>query len=125
MVLSHVQCTKKMDHGLDMYIHSPFIRYKDTNVLHTNNLISSKLINQYVFNKYRNKSILECFSSPGASEWLPYIVCSSVCKLSDFLFYLLNHQENFNQAWNKAFFGKGDSSLFKRRVMPFSKGRYM
>ena len=36
---------------------------------------------------------------------------------------LQNHWANFNQTWHKASSGEGDSSLFKYRAPPFSKGR--
>ena len=36
---------------------------------------------------------------------------------------LQNHWTNFNQTWHKASVGEGDSSLFKWRAPPFSKGR--
>ena len=35
---------------------------------------------------------------------------------------LQNHWANFNQTWHKASFGEEDSSLFKGRAPPFSKG---
>ena len=40
-------------------------------------------------------------------------------------FHLLpqNQWTNFNQTWHKASLGEGDSSLFKWRAQPFSKGR--
>ena len=78
----------------------------------TTSLVTNLLISMYSIN-IETRLSWSVLAHLSASEWLPSIVCSSVCKLSDFLFYLLNHQENFIQAWNKAFFGKGDSSLFK------------
>jgi hypothetical protein len=47
----------------------------------------------------------------------------SVCKLLYFRLLLQNHWANFNQTWLKSSLGQGDSSLFKWRAMPFSKGR--
>ena len=35
---------------------------------------------------------------------------------------LQNHWAHFNQTWHKASLGEGDSSLFKWKVQPFSKG---
>ena len=49
-------------------------------------------------------------------------VCLSV-NFSHFHLLLQNHWANFNQTWHKASLGKGDSSLFKWRAPPFSKGR--
>ena len=42
---------------------------------------------------------------------------------SYFRLLLKNHYANFNQTWHKASLGEGDSSLFKWRAPPFSKGR--
>ena len=47
----------------------------------------------------------------------------SVCNFSHFHLLLQNHWANFNQTWHKASLGEGDSSLFKWRAPPFSKGR--
>ena len=47
------------------------------------------------------------------------------CKLSHFYLLLQNHWVNFNQTWHKAPLGEGDSSLFKWRALPFSKGRWL
>ena len=49
-------------------------------------------------------------------------VCLSV-NFSHFHLLLQNHWANFNQTWHKASLGEGDSSLFKWRAPPFSKGR--
>ena len=40
---------------------------------------------------------------------------------------LQNHSANFDQTWHKAFFvkGEGSSSLFKWRITPLSKGRWL
>ena len=38
---------------------------------------------------------------------------------------LKNHRTNFNQTWQEASFGEGDQSLFKWRVLPFSKWRLL
>ena len=38
---------------------------------------------------------------------------------------LQNHKANFNQTWFKASFREGDSSLFKGRAEPSSKGRWL
>ena len=46
-----------------------------------------------------------------------------VVNFSHFHFLLQNHWANFNQTWHKASLGKGDSSLFKWRAPPFSKGK--
>ena len=46
-----------------------------------------------------------------------------VVNFSHFHLLLQNHWTNFNQTWHKASLGEGDSSLFKRRAPPFSKGR--
>ena len=51
----------------------------------------------------------------------------SVCPFVYKLFtnhFLQNHWSSFNQTLHKTFFGKGDSSLFKWRAIPFSKGRW-
>ena len=53
-------------------------------------------------------------------------VCPSVRLSVDFShFHLLlqNHWANFNQTWHKVSLVKWDSSLFKWRAPPFSKGR--
>ena len=68
--------------------------------------------------------------------WLP-VVCHpsihlfillsvhmSVCKLFTFSSSSQEPIGQFNQTWHKAFVGKGDSSLFKCRATPFSRGRY-
>ena len=68
------------------------------------------------------------------SDHLSSVVCpsvrlsvrTSVCLFVNFSrFHLLlqNHWANFNQTWQKASLGEGDSSLFKWRAPPFSKGR--
>ena len=36
-----------------------------------------------------------------------------------------SHKANFNQTWHNASLGEGDSSLFKWRAPPFSKGRLL
>ena len=36
--------------------------------------------------------------------------------------FLKNHLSNFNKTWHNAFFGEGESSLFKWRAPPFSRG---
>ena len=61
-------------------------------------------------------------------KWAFLIACclSSVCQsvnFSHFQLLLQNHWANFNQTWHKASEGKGDSSLFKWRATPNSKGR--
>ena len=61
-------------------------------------------------------SFSDCLSSVCLSVHL------SVCNFSYFRL-LKNHWANFNQTWHKASFGEGDSSLFKWRALPFSKGR--
>ena len=38
---------------------------------------------------------------------------------------LQNYWANFYQTWHNAFLGEVDSSLFKWRVLPFSKGRWL
>ena len=55
----------------------------------------------------------------------PSSVRPSVCLSVNFShFHLLqNHWANFNQTWHKVSLCEGDSSLFKRRAPPFSKGR--
>ena len=52
------------------------------------------------------------------------VVVVVVVNFSYFLLLLQNHWANFNQTWHKAFMGKGDSSWFKWRAMPLSKGRW-
>ena len=47
------------------------------------------------------------------------IVVVVVVNFSYFYLFLHNHWTNFNQTWNKAFFGKRDSSLFKLRARLF------
>ena len=51
--------------------------------------------------------------------------CRCCCRRNFSHFHLLlqNHWANFNQTWHKTFLGDGDSSLFKWRTPPFSKGR--
>ena len=51
------------------------------------------------------------------------VVVVVVVNFSHFHLLLQNHWANFNQNWHKASLGKGDSSLFKWRTPPFSKGR--
>ena len=51
------------------------------------------------------------------------IAKNTLTKLESLL--LQNHWANFNQTWPKASLGKGDSSLFKWRVLPFSKGKLL
>ena len=51
------------------------------------------------------------------------VVIVVVVNFSHFHLLLQNHWANFNQTWHKASLGKGDSSLFKWRAAPFSKGR--
>ena len=51
------------------------------------------------------------------------VVVVVVVNFSHFHLLLQNHWANFNQTWHKAPLGKGDSSLFKWRAPPFSKGR--
>ena len=80
------------------------------------------------------------FSSPelkaqvSFSDRLSSVVCLSVrlsvrpsvsVNFSYFRFLLMNHWTNFNQTCHKAVLGEGDSSLFKWRAPPFSKGRYL
>ena len=79
------------------------------------------------------------FSSPelkaqvSFSDRLPFVVCLSVrpsvrlfvrlsVNFSYFRLLLQNHWANFNQTWQKASLGGGDSSLFKWKATPFSKG---
>ena len=49
----------------------------------------------------------------------------SVCPSVNFLHFRLlqNQWANINQTWHKASLDKEDSSLFKQRVTPFTKGR--
>ena len=57
---------------------------------------------------------------------VPPSVCPSVCLSVNFSYFRLllqNHWANFNQTWHKASLGREDSSLFKWRVPPVSKGR--
>ena len=49
------------------------------------------------------------------------IAKNTLTKLKNLL--LQNHWANFIQTWHKASLGEGDSSLFKWRPPPFSKGR--
>ena len=64
-------------------------------------------------------------------KWAFLIACClsvrlSVCpseNFSHFQLLLQNHLANFNQTCHKASVGEGDSSLFKWRVTPFSRGR--
>ena len=51
------------------------------------------------------------------------IVVGVVVNFSHFHLLLQNHWANFNQTWHKASLGEGNSSLFKLRAPPFSKGR--
>jgi hypothetical protein len=63
------------------------------------------------------------FSSPELKAQVSYSDRPlSVCKLLHFQL-LQNHWANFNQTWHKSSFGGGDSSLFKWRGSPISKGR--
>ena len=54
----------------------------------------------------------------------PSSVCPSV-NFSYFRLLLQNHWANFNQTCHKASLGEGNSSLFKWRAPPFSKGRLL
>ena len=73
------------------------------------------------------------FSSPelkaqvSFSDHLSSVVCRLSVRLSvnfsHFHLLLQNHWANFNQTWHKASLGEVDSSLYKRRAPPFSKGR--
>ena len=59
------------------------------------------------------------------SDGSPSSVCPLVCQSENFWhFHLLlqNHRTNFNKTWHKASFGLGDSSLFRWRATPFSRG---
>ena len=51
------------------------------------------------------------------------VVVVVVVNFSHFHLLLQNQWANFNQSWHKASLGKGDSSLYKWRAPPFSKGR--
>ena len=51
------------------------------------------------------------------------VVVVVVVNFSHFHLLLQNHWANFNQTCHKASLGEGDSSLFKWRAPPFSKGR--
>ena len=53
------------------------------------------------------------------------IVVVVVVNFSHFHLLLQNHRANFNQTWHKATFSKGNSSLYKWRGPPFSKGRLL
>ena len=72
--------------------------------------------------------ILLKFRSPFKLTWAESsseFFWSSVCPSVNFShFHLLqNHWANFNQTCHKASLGGGDSSLYKWRATPFSKGR--
>ena len=60
--------------------------------------------------------------SSGVCPSVRLSVCPSV-NFSYFQLLLKNHWTNFNQTWHKVSLGEGDSSLFKCRAPPFSKGR--
>ena len=51
------------------------------------------------------------------------VVVVVVVNFAHFHLLLQKHWANFNQTWPTASLGKGDSSLFKWRPPPFSKGR--
>ena len=58
--------------------------------------------------------------------WNIYVVGVVVdvgVNFTHFHILLQNHGANFNQTWHKASLGRGDSSLFKWRAIPFSKRR--
>ena len=38
---------------------------------------------------------------------------------------LQNNWANFNQTWHNSSLGEGESSFFKWRALPFSKGKYI
>ena len=70
-----------------------------------------------------------CLPEPKAQVSLSYQNLSIVhrrccCNLSHF-HLLQNHSANFHQTLHKASLDKGDSSLFKWRALPFSKGRWL
>ena len=50
-----------------------------------------------------------------------YDIAKTFTKFKNLL--LKNHLANFNQTWHKASLGEGDSSSFKGRAPPLSKGR--
>ena len=52
------------------------------------------------------------------SKW---IYCNSEIKMTTFKNRFQSYRNTFSQTWHKAPFGKGDSSLFKRRAMPSFK----
>ena len=53
---------------------------------------------------------------------LSVVVVGIVVNFSHFHLLLQNHWVSFNQTWHNASFGEGNSSLFKCRALPFSKG---
>ena len=59
---------------------------------------------------------------PQYKLWICHINSSSLSKLFTFSSYFPNNWSNFNQTWHKKSLGEGDSSLFKWRAWPFSKG---
>ena len=63
------------------------------------------------------------FSDQNLSASVVVVVVVAVVNFSYFHVLLQNHWVNFNQTWRIASLGEGDSSLFKWRAPPFSKGR--
>ena len=73
--------------------------------------------------------ISRLFSSPEPKVSVPFsgrCGCWRRCGINFSHFCVIQKNEaNFNQTWHKAFLGDGDSSLFKWRTLPFSKGRLL
>ena len=77
------------------------------------------------------KFLCKFFSSPEPKAQVSFsdqnlsVVVDIVVNFSHFCLLLQNHWTNFNQTWHNASLGEGDSSLFKWRAQPFSKGRWL
>ena len=68
------------------------------------------------------KHVVFSTPEPKAEVSCPFSVVV-VVNFSHFHLLLQNHWAEFNQTWHKASLGEGNSSLFKWRAPPFSKGR--
>ena len=102
----------------DTFLVDQIYDFKSHKVLH---------INFVVFDVLDSQHCLRIF------EWSSYILvlvqfkwaCLIACCLSVFSHFLLllqNHLTSFNKTWHKSSFGQENSSFFKSRVIPFSKG---
>ena len=82
--------------------------------LHLKSLCPIFILDSFFAHLSQNLSVVHCCH---------VIVFHVVVNFSHFHLLLQNHWANFNQTWHKVSLGKGDSSMFKWRTPPFSKGR--